>query len=253
MATLMQTFDPNMYDPTQGVGGLPVGRHPVIIERDEVKANRANDGGYLQFDLRIIDGPLQGTTGAYRLNLYHNNPQTVEIANRQLSALCHVTGQFRLGQNGNDTSVLHNIPFMVEVAPQKNDPQYTEVKKVMDRNGNEPTKGGQGQGHAQPQGQGQQQQPQGQGQGGGWGSGQQQQPQQQPQSNGGGWQGAQGGQQQPQQQPQGAGNGSGTSWGQQQPQQQPQQPQQQPQSGGWQQGGGQQQPQSNGGQPSWGR
>lgn len=231
---LIQAFNAKQYDPTQGVGSLPIGRHPVVIESSEVKANKANDGGYLQLNLRIIDGPQQGTTGAYRLNLYHSNQQTVEIAHRQLSAICHVIGVFQV----TDSSQLHNLPFLVEVGPQKNDPQYTEVKKVFDMNGNEPGKAGAGAPAAQPQ----QQQPQGQ-PNGAWGGapqGQQQQP-----AGGAAW----GGQQQPAQQP----NGGAPAWGGQQPAQNPapqggqnpawggqpqgQQQPQQPQGGGWQQGG----------------
>lgn len=146
MAQLIQAFDANQFDPTQGVGGLPIGKHPVIVESSEVKPNKDNTGGYLQLNLKIIDGPQTGTVGAYRLNLYHSNQQTVEIAHKQLSAICHVTGQFRI----QDSAQLHNIPFLVEVGPQKNDAQYTEVKKVFDINGNEPGKAGQGQAPAQP-------------------------------------------------------------------------------------------------------
>lgn len=253
---LIQAFNAQQYDPTQGVGSLPVGKHPVVVDSSEVKANKNNDGGYLQLNLRVIDGPLQGTTGAYRLNLYHSSQQTVEIAHRQLSAICHVINVFQV----TDSSQLHNIPFIVEVAPQKNDPQYTEVKKVFDMNGNEPGKAGAGQQQSQPQGQqqggfggGQQQQPQGQGQGGGWGGGAQQQPQtqgQQPQGQGGGaaWGGG-GGQQQPQgqqQQPQGGGS---PAWGgQPQGQGQQQQPAQQGGAAGWQQGGGA----GGGSAPAWG-
>ena len=204
MAQLIQPFNANNFDPTQGVGGLPIGRHPVIVESSEVKANKANDGGYLQLNLKVIDGPQAGTVGAYRLNLYHSNPQTVDIANRQLSAISHVTGVFMI----QDSAQLHNIPFIVEVGPQKNDAQYTEVKKVFDINGNEPGKPAQGGGAAQPQNNGgfggQQQQPNN-AQGGAWGG----------QSNAGqqggaGWQQPGGGFQPPagqQQQPQGGGQG----------------------------------------------
>jgi hypothetical protein len=226
---LIQAFNAQQYDPTQGVGSLPIGKHPVIVESSEVKANKANDGGYLQLNLRIIDGPQQGTTGAYRLNLYHSNQQTVEIAHRQLSAICHVIGVFQV----TDSSQLHNLPFLIEVGPQKNDPQYTEVKKVFDMNGNEPGKAGAGVPAAQPQqqqpqgGAGFGQQPQGQN-GGAWGGQPQQQPAQQP-AGGAAWGGQQQPAQEPAQQPQGA------AWGGQ-PAQQPAQ-QQPAQGGGWQQGG----------------
>ncbi|AZF90100.1 single-stranded DNA-binding protein [Pseudomonas phage vB_PaeS_SCUT-S4] len=234
---LIQAFNAQQYDPTQGVGSLPIGKHPVIVESSEVKANKANDGGYLQLNLRIIDGPQQGTTGAYRLNLYHSNQQTVEIAHRQLSAICHVIGVFQV----TDSSQLHNLPFLIEVGPQKNDPQYTEVKKVFDMNGNEPGKAGAGAAAAQPQ----QQQPQGQ-PNGAWGGAPQGQPQQP--AGGAAWGGQQQPAQQPAQQPQGgaawggqpaqnpAPQGGQPAWGGQ-PAQQP--AQQQPQGGGWQQGGGQ--------------
>lgn len=267
MAQLIQPFNAHNFDPTQSAGMLPVGRHPVVIESSEVKANKANDGGYLQFNLKIIDGPAAGQTGAYRLNLYHANPQTVEIANRQLSAISHVTGVFMIS----DSAQLHNIPFVVEVGTQKptreqeearqrgeNVTLYTEVKKVFDINGNEPGKQGQGGGAAQPQQQQpQQQQPQGQPPAGAWGGAGQGQPQGQQQPPAGGWR-APGGQQpqgqgQPQGQPQGQGGGAGwqppaggaaqgkapanggSAWGgAPQGQQQPQG--QQGNAGGWQQG-----------------
>lgn len=221
MAQLIQAFNAQQYDPTQGGGSLPVGRHPVIIESSEVKANKANDGGYLQLNLKLIDGPQMGTTGAYRLNLYHSNPQTAEIAHRQLSAICHVIGVF----NVQDSQQLHNIPFIVEVGLQKGEEAaqkgYTEVKKVFDINGNEPGKAGQGAPAAQPQ-----QQPAAQG---GFG---QQQPAAQPQGNAPAW----GGGQPAQQQPQGAPAGNAPAWGQQ-PAQQPAAQQPAQQAGGWQQGG----------------
>ena len=224
MAQLIQAFNAQQYDPTQGGGSLPVGRHPVIIESSEVKANKANDGGYLQLNVKLIDGPQTGTTGAYRLNLYHSNPQTAEIAHRQLSAICHCVGVF----NVQDSSQLHNIPFIIEVGLQKGEEAaqkgYTEVKKVFDINGNEPGKAGQGAPAAQPQ----QQPAQG-------GFGQQQpaqQPAAQPQGNAPAW----GGGQPAQQQPQGAPAGNAPAWGQQ-PAQQPAAQQPAQQAGGWQQGG----------------
>ena len=217
MAQLLQAFNAQQFDPTQGGGSLPVGRHPVIIESSEVKANKANDGGYLQLNVKLIDGPQMGTTGAYRLNLYHSNPQTAEIAHRQLSAICHVVGVF----NVQDSAQLHNIPFIIEVGLQKGEEAaqkgYTEVKKVFDINGNEPGKAGQGAAQAQPQGQG------------GFG---QQQPAQQPQQAQGG--GAWGGQ--PAQQPAAQPQGNAPAWGQQ-PAQQPAAQQPAQQAGGWQQGG----------------
>ena len=140
MAQLMQPFDASQHDPTQSAGQMPIGKHPVVITSSEIKATNAGDGGMLVFNLQIIDGPQKGGTGVYRLNLYHQtNEQTVQIAHKQLSAICYVIGVFNVA----NTEQMHNIPFVVEVGPQKNDPQYTEVKKVYDMQGNEPGKTGQ--------------------------------------------------------------------------------------------------------------
>jgi hypothetical protein len=252
---LIQAFNANNYDPTQGVGGLPIGRHPVVICASEIKGTKDNSGGFLQLDLRIIDGPQQGTVGAYRLNLYNSSQQAVDIANKQMSAVCHVTGVF----NVTDSQQLHDIPFIVEVGPQKNDPQYTEVKKVFDINGNEPGKGGQQQ--QQPQQNQQQNNQQAGNNNGAWaGQGQQNNNQQQQQNNqqqgGGNWQ-QQGQQNQNQQQQNNQGQNNG-QWAQNNNQQQNNGNNNQQQQGQWQQNNGQnnQQQQQNGAAPGnmpWGQ
>lgn len=244
MAQLISPFNPSNYNPEQSAGNLPLGKHPVVIESSEVKATKANDGGYVQLNLKVIDGPSAGLTGPYRLHIYNASEKAVASANRQLSAICHVVNVFG---DLTTTDPLHNIPFIVEVVPQKDNPQYTEVSRVFDINGNEPGKAPAGQAQTQqPQQQptqggagqqwgGQQQQP---ANNGGWGqppanNGQQQPEQQQPQQNNGGqqWGAPQGGQQpawgqgsqQPQGQQQGAngwqqqpnnGNAGGVPWGQ---------------------------------------
>lgn len=245
MVQLLNGFNPMDYDPSQGGGSWPIGKHPVIIESAEVKATQDNQSGYLQLNCVITEGPNAGFKGAYRLNLYNQSAKAAEIAHRQLSAICHVTQTFQLGHDGTQVSALFGKPFVVECGYQKgeepgpNNPDakgYTEIKRVFDMGGNEPGKQGQAQAASQGfggqqggqqawggQGQGQQAdaQPQGQ-QGGGWGQeqgqGQQQQPQnkqQQPQQNngnqGGGWSQNNGGNNGGN----GGGNGGGgPSWGQ---------------------------------------
>ena len=148
---LMNAFDPNMYNPAGNGGGqLPVGRHPVIIENAEVKAASSGNGGLVEFTLKIIDGPNAGQTGPYRLNLYNSSVKAVEIANQQLTSICCLTGQYRLGADGKDLTVLFNIPFVVEVQMQKESTEYTEITKLFDMN-MQPAKKGGGNTAAQPQ------------------------------------------------------------------------------------------------------
>lgn len=174
-----------------GGGGLPVGKHPVIIYNSKLESTQKGDGGKMVLQLEVIDGPMKGAKGDENLTLQHSNPTVVRISSEQLTAICHVVG---LPQGFQDTTELHNKPFVVEVAPQKDKPEYTEVVAVFDMNGNEPgqqnvgggngggfNQGNQGGGFGGNQG-GQQQGNQGQ-QGGGWGGGNQ----------GGGWQQQNGG------------------------------------------------------------
>jgi hypothetical protein len=73
-----------------------------------------------------LDGPYQGRKLFDRLNLVNANPQTVEIAQRTLSAICHATGRMQV----QDSEELHLIPLMadVQVQPPKNG--YGESNKV---------------------------------------------------------------------------------------------------------------------------
>ena len=147
MANLGMNFDANKYEP-QGVGGgqLPVSDKngwPVVISDSEMKENTAKTGGYLELTLTVIEGEHAGQSGSYRLNLFHSNEQTVNIAYKQMSAICHVTGVF----NVSDSAQLHNKPFravvgLQKVKPGEEDKGYTEIKGVLDINGNQPGKTG---------------------------------------------------------------------------------------------------------------
>lgn len=280
-----------------GGGGLPANedgtarRYKVVIvesSQENVEKNGMVVGGYLGFTLTPVEGPLAGVKHTDRLNLHNTNPKTVEIANKQLSAYCHVLNKHQF----NDTAELHNIPFFVDIGLQKdpNPNKYTEVKAIFDINGNEPGKAGSGpapqqqqqpnipqqpaggvvaqggqQGWGQPQGAGQPQQggnfggpqpdPNAGFNGGFAGGGQPQQGAGQPAIDNnvpmpGGPQGGQ-----PQQ---GWGQQGGAApqgqqgqggWGQPQGGAPQGQPQGQPQQGGWQQNGA---PQGGGG-PAWGQ
>jgi hypothetical protein len=254
-------FDARTVAPASADGGanLPVGEYPAHIVAGEFKAVKDNpNAGLLQLTVEALPGsPFAGSKGAWRLNLYSTSDKAREIANRQMSSLCHVTNTLVL----NSVDELFGKPFIVCVGPQE-DTKYTQVNGVKFLDGRDPGKPGavpaqqQQPQQQQPQGFGQpQQQPPGfqqpQGQpAGGFGApagfqqpqGQPQggfaQPQQQPQAPAGGW-APQG--QQPQQQPQGQPQ---QQWA---PQQQPQQPQQPAAAGGW--GGAQPQQQPQGGQP----
>ena len=141
MATL--NFDASKVAPQAPMSQLPVSGPeglPVIIKESELKENKEKSGGYLELILEVIEGEHKGASGPYRLNLFHTNQQTVNIAYAQLSAICHCVNEFQVA----DSSQLHNKPFNVIVGLQKTEDAaakgYTEVKAIRNSDGSAPGK-----------------------------------------------------------------------------------------------------------------
>jgi hypothetical protein len=128
-------------DPTLGFEVLPAGWYPSRIVKSEQKPTNANDGYYLQLEHEILDGPHRGKVVVNRLNLWNQNQSAVEMANKTMAAICHVTGVHDV----QDSAQLHGIPFMINVAvvPRKDAPgqNSNNVIGYKDMQGNEPGKG----------------------------------------------------------------------------------------------------------------
>lgn len=129
-----QPFDARTVDPAATYSSLPAGDYKVQITASEAKPTKDGTGGYLELQLTIVEGQFQGRNLQYRLNIFNQNPQAVEIAYRQLSAVCHVTGVFNLQAS----EQLHGIPFVAIVGFQKTNPDYNEIKGVKTLDGQTP-------------------------------------------------------------------------------------------------------------------
>lgn len=106
MATL--NFNAKDHEPMDVFDPVPTGWYPVVIEESEMKPNSAETGHYLELVGTIISEEFKGRKLWTRLNLDNPNPVAVEIANRQLSAICHAIDVMVV----KDSSALHNIPHM---------------------------------------------------------------------------------------------------------------------------------------------
>lgn len=145
-------FNPLQYDPIGEFTVFPAGWYPMAARKSEVKAANSNQSnGYLQYDCEILDGPHKGQTYQWRFNLYNQNEQARDIANRMLATLCFACGVAPL----NDSSQLHGIPFQVlleerEMDYRPNDDRSkpkrkaNEVTAIRDIHGNAPGKPGNG-------------------------------------------------------------------------------------------------------------
>lgn len=97
--------------PQQDYSPIPAGEYPAQIIDSNMKATASNNGQYLELTHQIIDGPYKGRNVWARLNLDNPNAQTVQIAQQQLSSICHAIGVLKPG----DSTALHNKPMVIRV------------------------------------------------------------------------------------------------------------------------------------------
>jgi hypothetical protein len=112
MAQLNQAFDATGVTPAAPLELLPPGRYVAQIVQSEMRPTKAGNGQYLWLEMDILDGPHQGRKLWDQLNLVNPSQQTVEIAQRTLSAICHAIGQLQV----TDSEQLHFRPMQITLA-----------------------------------------------------------------------------------------------------------------------------------------
>lgn len=125
MAQLNQSFDASQVDPTPTFELLPAGDYLVMIVDSEMKATKAGTGEYLNLTLQVLDGPFKDRVVFDRLNLVNANAKAVEIAQRQLSQICHAVNVLRV----NDSAELHDKPLVATVKIRKR-PEYADSNEI---------------------------------------------------------------------------------------------------------------------------
>jgi len=119
MALLPQgQFNAEEVTPTTGIDPVPPGEYEVMIVDSELRETSAGNGQFLKLTFRILEGDHEGRFIWKNLNLVNPSEQAVEIAQRELSAICHAVGVL----TPEDSQELHGIPMLarVKVIPPKN-------------------------------------------------------------------------------------------------------------------------------------
>lgn len=126
MARFDTAFDATGIEPTTGYDVLPAGKYRAQIVESEMRVTRNGMGQFLWLMLDIIEGQYQGRKLFDQLNLVNSNPQTVEIAQRTLSAICHATGKLQV----NDSVDLHLAPMTIQVGVKPPKDGYSEKNTI---------------------------------------------------------------------------------------------------------------------------
>jgi hypothetical protein len=103
-------FDATNVEPAAPRDILPAGKYVAHIIASEMK-DTSKGGQYLNLEHEVIDGPHKGRRVWNKLNLVNDNATTVEIAQRQLSSICHAIGMLKV----NDSEDLHYKPMLITV------------------------------------------------------------------------------------------------------------------------------------------
>lgn len=121
-------FDATVVAPDQGIGDpLPTGWYNVQMDESEMKPTQDGTGAYLKVRFSVLDGQYQGRKVWEQLNLRNNNPQTVEIAQKQLSAICHAVGVLKPAKS----EELHGKPLKIRVGQKKAEGGYDAGNRIM--------------------------------------------------------------------------------------------------------------------------
>lgn len=104
-------FDANTVAPREDFSPIPTGEYPAVIIDSDLKPTKSNNGHYLELTCEVSAGEFKGRRVWARLNLDNPNPKAVEIAQRELSAICHAVGRMVV----EDSAQLHNRPLVIRV------------------------------------------------------------------------------------------------------------------------------------------
>jgi hypothetical protein len=107
----LQGFNAQEVEPQSSFDPIPAGEYTAMITDSEMKPTKNGAGEYLQLVFDICDGEHEGRKVFARLNLNNPNQTAVEIAQRELSAICHAVGVL----TPNDSSDLHDKPMTIKV------------------------------------------------------------------------------------------------------------------------------------------
>lgn len=113
----LQGFDASKVPEQQEFSALPEGQYVVIATASEMKPTKSGNGQFLQFTFEVLDGPQKGRKLWARLNLVNPNQTAVDIAQRELGAICRAVGVIK----PSDSAELHNKPMLITVAVEIDD------------------------------------------------------------------------------------------------------------------------------------
>lgn len=118
MVQLNQTYVVDDLGELEDYTPIPKGSYSALITESDMVETSSGNGAYLKLTIDITQGEYQGRKLFERLNLVNENELAVKIAQKTLGSICRAVGVDQI----NDSVVLHNIPFMIDVDIEQGKP-----------------------------------------------------------------------------------------------------------------------------------
>ena len=122
-------FNAAEVQPMTEMVALPNGEYLMAITASEMKPTKDGNGEYLFLTFTVVDAKLEEHKHRkvfVRLNLVNNNSVAVDIAKRELSAICHAIGRLNIA----DSQDLHDRPMTCKVQHIPPKGEYLESNKI---------------------------------------------------------------------------------------------------------------------------
>jgi hypothetical protein len=114
------SFDASQHDPSQAFDPMPPGWYAMKMVSSEVRDAKSSGNKYLWCEFEVLEQyhpGLKGRKAWARLNLWNSNAQAVDIAQRDLSAICRAVGQMVV----TNSDALHHKPLAVKLKVRQQD------------------------------------------------------------------------------------------------------------------------------------
>ncbi len=119
-------FDARKVAPNEGFGLIPAGEYQAKIVATEMVKNNSGKGKHLKIKVKVMGPEYKGRVLFDRLNLVNPNKEAVQIAEAQLSAICHALGIKRI----KNTQQLHDKPLLINVVVEPSTNGYKDQNKI---------------------------------------------------------------------------------------------------------------------------
>lgn len=121
----LQGFNAAEVQPQESFEPIPVGEYNAMITDSEMKPTKNGQGEYLQLVFEVAEGEYSGRKIWARLNLVNQNQTAVDIAQRELSAICRAVGVMQ----PQDSTDLHEKPLTIGVKIRQS-PGYDATNEI---------------------------------------------------------------------------------------------------------------------------